>query len=301
MPPEPTGRTAIPLLFDLSVEAHALGCDIKWWPDNVPSIVTHPCQSKPPQAADLQPLDPKSGRWPTIFKAAALAKPQLEDLDCAMLGLVCGPLTLASHLAGVRIFTDCYKNKAFAHEVCAFAAGICARSAAFYVEMGADIIAVVDPVASQVKAPIFAEFVTPNVQPALEVIHAAGRTSTFFICGDCTTVLDQVCAIGAHGIAIDEQLPLGIVGQMARHHKIGFAGNLKLTMALSLGLISPREDAIVNLAQGGRTGFVLAPGCDMPFDVPREHVLQVVEAREWFVQKLSPGTGSGIGEGINGR
>jgi uroporphyrinogen decarboxylase len=274
----------IPLLFDLSVEAHTLGCEIKWWSDNVPSVTTHPCQSTPPRLSGLKPLDPNSGRWPVIRAAAALAKPRLDELDCAMLGLVCGPLTLASHLAGVRIFTDCYKNKEFAHEVCAFAAGICAQAAGFYAEMGADIIAVVDPVASQVKSPIFAEFVAPNVRPALAVIHAADRTSTFFICGDCTKVLDQVCAIGAHGIAIDEQLHLGVVRDLARQYKIGFAGNLKLTLALSLGLVSPREDAIINLAQGGRTGYVLAPGCDMPFDVPQENVLQVVEARQWYGQ-----------------
>ena len=32
----------IPLLFDLSVEAEALGCELNWWADNVPSVVTHP-------------------------------------------------------------------------------------------------------------------------------------------------------------------------------------------------------------------------------------------------------------------
>jgi MtaA/CmuA family methyltransferase len=274
----------IPLLFDLSVEAQALGCDVKWWADNVPSIITHPCRDKTPERAGLRLFDQQAGRWPLITQAAALAKPRLGALDCAMLGLVCGPLTLASHLAGVRIFTDCYKNKAFAHAVCSFAADVCAVAASFYVEMGADIIAVVDPVASQVKAPTFAEFVAPNVRPALKVIHDADRTSAFFICGDCTKVIDQVCAIGAHGIAIDEQLNLSYVRDLALKNGIGFAGNLKLTLGLSLGLVSPREDAIVNLAIGGRTGFVMAPGCDMPFDVPAAHVLQVVEARDWFAE-----------------
>ena len=32
----------IPLLFDLSVEANSIGCDLKWWPDNVPSVQNHP-------------------------------------------------------------------------------------------------------------------------------------------------------------------------------------------------------------------------------------------------------------------
>ena len=32
----------IPLLFDLSVEAQAIGCELKWWPDNVPSRHVNP-------------------------------------------------------------------------------------------------------------------------------------------------------------------------------------------------------------------------------------------------------------------
>jgi uroporphyrinogen decarboxylase len=176
------------------------------------------------------------------------------------MGLLCGPLTLASHLAGVRIFTDVYKNREFAHEVVKFAGEIGALSAQFYAEMGCDIIAVVDPVASQIKSETFKEFVTPNCQPAIKAIHDADITSSFFICGDCTRVMEDVCEIGTHGFAIDEQLNLNFVRDLARKHGVGFGGNLKLTLALSLGLISAREDAIVSLAAGGQHGYTFAPG-----------------------------------------
>ncbi|GAB4268553.1 MAG: methylcobamide:CoM methyltransferase MtaA [Deferrisomatales bacterium] len=250
----------IPLLFDLSVEANAVGCQLKWWEDNVPSVTTHPCSDRTPSQASLQVPTKDSGRWPVIFEAAKIAKPQLDELDCVMMGLLCGPLTLASHLAGVRIFTDVYKNKDFAHEVVKFAGEVGAASARFYADMGCEIIAIVDPVASQIKAETFREFVTPNAQPAIEVIHGAGLTSSFFICGDCTKVLEEVCKIGTHGFAIDEQLNMNFVRDMALKHGVGFGGNLKLTLALSLGLLSPREDAIVSLAAGGNIGYTFAPG-----------------------------------------
>lgn len=250
----------IPLLFDLSVEANSIGCDLKWWPDNVPSVQNHPCSDKTPQDAGLQLPTKDSGRWPVIFEAARIAKPQLEELDCALMGLFCGPLTLASHLAGVRIFTDVYKNPAFAQEVTKFAGAVGALSAQFYAEMGCEIIACVDPVASQIKSETFKEFVTPNCQEAIKIIHDAGLTSSFFICGDCTRVMEDVCQIGTHGFAIDEQLNLNFVRDLARKHGVGFGGNLKLTLALSLGLISSREDAIVSLAAGGQHGYTFAPG-----------------------------------------
>ena len=166
----------IPLLFDLSVEANAVGCDLKWWPDNVPSVTNHPCSAKTPAEAGLTLPTKDSGRWPVIFEAARIAKPQLEELDCALMGLFCGPLTLASHLAGVRIFTDVYKNPDFAAEVCKYAGEVGAVSAALYAEMGCDIIANVDPVASQIRPETFREYVTPNSQAANKVIQI-GRAS----------------------------------------------------------------------------------------------------------------------------
>ena len=250
----------IPLVFDLSVEANSIGCELKWWPDNVPSVTTHPCSDRTPEEAGLTLPTKDSGRWPTIYEAARIAKPQLDEADCVMMGLFCGPLTLASHLAGVRIFTDVYKNPEFAHKVIKFAGEVGAAAAGFYAEMGCDIIAIVDPVASQIKSDTFQEFVTPNSQPAINVINDAGKTSSFLICGDCTKVLEDVCQIGTHGFAIDEQLNMVFVRDLARKYGVGFGGNLKLTLALSLGLLSPREDAIVSLAAGGQHGYTFAPG-----------------------------------------
>lgn len=250
----------VPLLFDLSVEANSVGCDLKWWGDNVPSVTNHPCSSQTPAQAGLKMPTKESGRWPVIFEAAKIAKPQLDELDCVMMGLFCGPLTLASHLAGVRIFTDVYKHKDFAHEVLKYAGEVGAVAAKFYADMGCDIVAIVDPVASQIKSATFKEFVTPNCQAAIKAIHDAGKTSSFFICGDATKVMEDVCKIGTHGFAIDEQLNLVFIRDLARKYGVGFGGNLKLTLALSLGLLSSREDAIVSLAAGGQHGYTFAPG-----------------------------------------
>ena len=250
----------IPLLFDLSVEAHAVGCELKWWPDNVPSVTTHPCSDRTPADAGLVLPTKESGRWPVIFEAAKIARPQLDELDCVLMGLFCGPLTLAAHLAGVRIFTDVYKDPEFADEVCKFAGEIGALSAQFYAEMGCEIIANVDPVASQIKSETFQRYVTPHTKAATKVIHDAGLTSSFFICGDATKVMTDVATIGTHGFAIDEQMNMNFIRDLGRKHGVGFGGNLKLTLALSLGLLSPREDAIVSLAAGGHIGYTFAPG-----------------------------------------
>ena len=250
----------IPMVFDLSVEAEAMGCELEYWEDNVPSVRSHPCETRTPDEVGLTPPSREDGRWPVLFEAAKIAKPQLDELDCAMIGLVTGPLTLASHLAGVRIFTAVKKKPEFAMAVCEFAGKVAKVAAEFYAEMGCDIIALVDPVASQIRPETFKEFVTPNCQPAVQAIKEAGLPSNFFICGDCTKVLEEVCQVGTDAFAVDEQLNLNFVRDMARKYGKGFGGNLKLTLALSLGLLSPREDALISLAAGGNHGYIFAPG-----------------------------------------
>ena len=251
----------IPLLFDLSVDAEAVGCKVNWWKDNVPRLpATRAPRWKPPGNWDSHCRMKPRGDGRSSCRRAGRPSRSSTRLDCALVGLYCGPLTLASHLAGVRIFTDVYKNKAFAHEILKFAGEVNAISAARYAALGCEVIGIVDPVASQVRSATFQEFVTPYVKKGIDVIHEAGATSVFLICGDCTKVLEDVCTIGTHAFAIDEQLNLGFVRDMAVKHKLGFAGNLKLTMSLSLGLISTREDTLVSLAMGGTHGFTLAPG-----------------------------------------
>lgn len=249
----------VPLLFDLTVEAISMGCDHKWWADNPPSVTGHPLDKKSLAESGLKIPGPKDGRWPVIIEAGKKVKAALPDV--ALYGILCGPLTLASHLRGVRIFTDVYKNKPLAKEIIDFSGEVAGEAARIYAEeIGCDVIAITDPVASQIKPETFREFVTPATQPAIRATKKAGKVSSFFICGDATKVLEEVATVGTDGFAIDEQLNLVYVRDVALKHGVGFGGNLKLTLALSLGLLSPREDAIVSLAAGGSTGFVFAPG-----------------------------------------
>lgn len=248
----------IPLVFDLNIEAMSMGCEAKWYPDNPPAIIGHPLADKTLAEANLKIPTAKDGRWPVVVEAAKKVKE--KQGDWALMGLLCGPLTLASHLRGVKIFTDVIKNKPLAKEIMDFCAEVCAEAARIYRDCGCEIIAIVDPVASQIKAETFREFVTPACQEAIKVIHDADLTSSFFICGDATKVMEEVCQVGTHGFAIDEQLNMNFVRDLAVKYGLGFGGNLKLTLSLSLGLVDPWGDALVSLAAGGTTGYTFAPG-----------------------------------------
>ncbi|UNC91590.1 uroporphyrinogen decarboxylase family protein [Candidatus Contubernalis alkaliaceticus] len=270
----------IPLLFDVSVEAMSMGCEYKWNSDNAPTILSHPLAEQSIEEAALKIPTAEEGRWPILIEAGK--RIMEEKGDWALLGLCCGPLTLASHLRGVKLFTDMVKNKPLAKEIITFCGEVCAHSASIYRDIGCEVIGIVDPVASQVNPVIFKEFEVPACQPALEVIRSAGRISSFLTCGDASKVMEEICRLGVDSFSCDEQVSLTYARDLALKYGLGFTGSLNVAQSLTLGLMDPGKDTLVSMAAGGMTGYILAPGCNMPYHVPPENVLKVLEAKEWF-------------------
>ncbi|MEW6137495.1 MAG: uroporphyrinogen decarboxylase family protein [Thermodesulfobacteriota bacterium] len=271
----------IPLLFDTSIEAISMGCEYRWWPDSPPSIVEHPLRNCSLRQSGIQIPGPTSGRWPIVISAGKKLKAQLGDV--ALYGVLCGPLTLAWYLRGIAIYTDLYKNEAEAKELISYCGEVAREAARIYAEdIGCDVLAMIDPLVSQIKPDVFRKYVYPAAQPAIEVARESGKASVFLVYGDATEVLEEVAQVGTDGFAVDEQLNLAYARDVAHKYGVGFGGNLKVTTALSLGIISPREDAIACLAAGGTRGYVFSPGSDLPYDVPPDHIDQVLEAADWF-------------------
>ena len=72
---------------------------------------------------------------------------------------------------------------------------------------------------------------------------------------------------------VDENIPLDYVRDVCLKHDISFGGNLQLTIVLLLG--SERDvqkNTIECLDVGGSSGFILAPGCDLPYATPPKNL-----------------------------
>lgn len=249
----------IPMIFDLAVEAMSMGIKAKWFEDNPPTVIEHPLATMSVAEWNPKVPGPTDGRWPLIIEAGKKVKAELPDT--ALIGLSCGPLTLASHFRGAKFFTDMVRKPELAEEIMLLAGKVCAESARIYAEeIGCDIVALVEPVGSQVRPDTYDRFVIPACQEALDNIHKAGKTSALYICGDATKIVENMMYTGASCVCVDEQLNMNYVRDCALKYGRGFGGNLKLTLALSLGIIDPREDAIVSLAAGGKIGYTFSPG-----------------------------------------
>ena len=263
----------IPVAFDLQIEAEALGCNLNWAKDTPPAVTKHPLANGT-TLEELTVPGPDEGRIPVVLEAARRLRE--ANSERALYGLITGPFTLALHLLGTDIFMRMFDDPDYVARLLEFARDVAIAMARYYLDAGCDVIAVVDPMTSQIGPDQFVEFVTPYVSPVFESIHQREALSSFFVCGHAQQNLEVMCESGPQNICVDENIPLDFVRDICREKGVSFGGNLQLTTVLLLGSVADAEkNAAECLAIGENTGFTLAPGCDIPFDTPPEN-LEVV-------------------------
>lgn len=264
----------LPVLFDLQVEAEAMGCELKYSDINPPSVATHPLEQGK-KVEDLKIPMEGDGRFPIALKAARELSHDIGD-KIALYGLVTGPFTLALHLLGTNIFLDMIMEPEKVHKLMRFTSEVCKNSARMYMDAGVDIIAVVDPMTSQISPDHFREFVSPYVIPVFDYIRSRGKGSSLFVCGNAKNNIEEMCKCHSDNISIDENVPLDYAKNLCTKYGVSLGGNIKLTVTMLFGTPLDNINDAKNCMQiGGNKGYILSPGCDMPFNTPPDNVKAV--------------------------
>lgn len=261
----------LPVMFDLQLEAEILGCNLRWADDSPPAVFSHPL-AEGKTLEDLPTLSADQGRFPVVVEAMKRLKTEMGH-DTALYGLVCGPFTLALHLMGSGIFLEMFDNEEQVKKVIDHCADLAIQTANIYLDNGADVIAVVDPMNSQISPEHFEGFVVDALNKTFDAIRERGGLSSIFVCGDVTRNLELMCATRSDSISVDEQIDMVELRKIADTHGKSFGGNMKLTTVLLLGdEDDARLEAIQVIDQCGTKGFVLSPGCDLPFNTPPANI-----------------------------
>ena len=257
-------------MFDLQIEAEILGCELNWVDDNPPAVASHPLDSGV-ELADLTVPGPGDGRLGIALEATRRLRE--ANPDVALYGLITGPFTLAMHLMGTGLFMQMFDDAEHVHDVMAFCSEVARKLSGYYLEAGSDVVAVVDPMTSQIGPQQFKEFVTPHLKPVFEHIRSLGGLGSFFVCGHAQKIVEVMCDCVPDNFSFDENIPLDFVRDICLPRGISFGGNMQLTTVLLLGTPEDAQrHAIECMAIGGEKGFVLAPGCDLPYATPPENL-----------------------------
>lgn len=248
----------LPIVFDLQLEAEALGCELQWAKDNPPSVIGHILDKVP--LSELKVPTEKDGRIPIVLEATERLVKEYKD-DIGLMGLVCGPFTLGLHLMGSKLISKMVKNPDEVLEVMEFCSQVCRAMSEMYLKRGVEIIAIVDPMVSQISPQMYDRFVLTAFKPTTELVRNYNGISLLFVCGDATRVVPNLCKSDTDGFAFDENIKFAYAAEEARKHRKVFIGNLPLTVGLLFGEVEDNIKFAQDIIEVGRgPGFVLAPG-----------------------------------------
>lgn len=271
---QPDGQ---PVCFDLQLEAEILGCDLMWAEDSPPSVASHPL-------ANTDEIPGKmpgkfEGRLPVVFEGLRSLKREVGE-HTALYGLFCGPFTLASHLRGSNIFMDMMMNPSYVRDLMEYTSKIALRMADYYMEEGADVIVPVDPLISQISSQHFEQFCSEGYKKIFEHIRSKERFSSFFVCGNAIKNVEVMCQTGPDSISVDENLDLVEAKKTTDRYNVTIGGNIPLTTIMLFGNQQDNMKFVVDLLDSvdHTKNFILAPGCDMPYNVPVVNGLATTQA-----------------------
>ncbi len=261
---QPDGQ---PVMFDLQLEAEILGCDLLWLEDNLPAVRSHPL-AETDEIPDKIPRR-EEGRLPMVWEVMRRLKAAVGETT-ALYGLFCGPFTLASHLRGTNLFLDMIRNQEYVDKLIAYTTRIAFAMANYYAEEGMDVIAVVDPLISQISPAHFQRFFSKPYTTLFDHIREKGPFSSYFVCGNASKLVEEMCRTNPDAIAIDENIDMAAAQKITQKYNIVIGGNIPITTTMLFGDEQENMKATIDLIDRLDTdrNVIIATGCDMPYHVP---------------------------------
>jgi len=266
----------MPVVFDLQIEAEILGCELLWAENNPPSVKSHPL-AKTKEIPSRIPSE-GDGRLPMILGAMKEVKEKVGD-DTALYGLFTGPLTLASHLRGQSFFMDMAMDPEYCKNLLKYATQIAKAMCDYFIEAGMDVISVVCPLVSQVSPKHFNALLSEPYRQVFDHIRSKGALSSFFVCGNAGPNIEPMCQTNPDSISVDENIDMVEAKKITDKYDVVIGGNIPLTTVMLHGTQQDNMKYVVDLLDKvGHEKLIIAPGCDMPYDLPIENTIVIQQA-----------------------
>lgn len=284
---------AVFFFMDLSVEASALGLQVRFPLSESPTVEDHPIKS----VKDLEhfPVSDilSDGRVAVYIETMRL---MAKYLDVMKAGYVIGPFTLAGLLmsateASMATVTD----PELLRQVLGFCSGVISRYARALDRVGADMIAILEPTASFLSPKSFEQFSGRYVS---EIIDSIKAIPVLHICGQTTKLIDGMIATGAQGLSLGNLVDFPTVAKRIPED-VMLIGNLDPVQVRDQspnGVYRATNDLLE--AMEPFANFMLSTGCDLPADTPLENIHALMDAGRGFKRSGRP-LARGVDEGVD--
>ena len=270
--------------MDLSVEAEAFGCQVKFADKEAPTVISNVANDKASIEA-LKVPEIGTGRTSEYLNAASLALKEIHDRP--VFGGVIGPFSLAVRLANMTtamLMTK--KDKDALHILVNKCTEFIKDYVIAFKEKGVNGIIMAEPAAGLLPPALCQEFSSDYVKKIVDETQDSNFIIILHNCGNTTKLVESMLTTGCKAFhfgnsvnmaEILPQLPWGIVA----------FGNLDPANLMKLGSPEKVSEKTTDLlySTANYKNFVLSSGCDIPAGTSIEKIQAIYDALETFNAK----------------
>ena len=271
----------IETIWDWLLPAELMGCEVKIPVHGTIPTVSHIIH----EVGDLDKLN----EIPDVksfyrFKGARDTTQMLADKvgnEKFLMATFLSPFTLAGELRGVEaMMMDCYVEEDFVMDLVKKSLEIDNCFMEEIVKWDVDAATICDPTASGdlISAADYEKFAAKPMRGLGDTVRKGGKIQINHICGDTSDRLDIVKGTGCNAFSVDFQVNIeNAVKQMKG--TMAIIGNLDPARILYCGTPDDvRKSTLQLLKAGGKKGYLLGSGCDIPVGTDLENVLAMGDA-----------------------
>lgn len=285
------GHDMIDLENGVTALAQAVGCEIDFFDEKSPPWVAKPALESLEQVDMLKPIDPYAdGTLPEMLKATRLIAEELGGHVCLLSEADQGPFSLAAQIVDPQEFLVALlkpEKEPYVRKVLEYATEQVLTYARALIDAGAHLTMMGESISGpDVCSPrVYRRFATAYQKRVVETLRAEGKEIGLHICGNATKIIEPMVDTGAIFLQVDYKIDHAVCKEAAQD-KTTLIGTVDPSSVLALGTPDDVERAvradIGYLAQGG--GFILSPGCSLPYITPDENVAAFITAAHAYGQ-----------------
>lgn len=274
-------------LMDLSVEAEAFGSEIRFYDDEVPTVVGRIIRTE----ADIDKLEvPEIGVARTGIYVESIEKAVELIKDRPIFAGVIGPFSLAGRLMDVtEIMINCYIEPDLVHKTLDKATQFIIDYIKEFKKVGANGIVIAEPLAGMLSPDLMNEFATPYAKRIVEAVQDDEFIVIYHNCGnDVLKLTDSIIKTGAYvyhyGNAIDMSLMMELMPS-----DVVIMGNIDPAGQFRNGTKDSIRESTLNIMNKccSYPNFIISSGCDIPPLSKIENIDAFFKAVEEFYSKYN--------------
>ena len=262
-------------MWDWLLPAEAMGCEVKIPEHGTIPTVSHIVHS----AADLDKLKiPEVKNFYRFKGARETTKIMAEKIgkERFLMASLLSPFTLAGELRGVEdMMMDCILEEEFVHDLLRKSLEINSTFMDDMVTWDMDAIILCDPTASGdlISADDYAKFSKAPLKALGDRVRKGGKIQMNHICGDTFDRMDIVAETGCKAYSVDYQVDIKAAVEKMKG-RMAIIGNVNPAQVIYSGTPNDVKAATLDvLKKGGKKGYLLGSGCDIPVGTAYENVL----------------------------